>query len=61
MLPVMILTMFATACATTPVNDYCLIATPAIYTVQDVDVISDALARWLDAHDSKYRAVCAGR
>ena len=58
MLPVMILMLSVTGCATTPVNDYCLIATPAVYTAQDVDAISDDLARWLDEHDAKYRAVC---
>lgn len=61
MLPVMILTLCATGCAITPVNDYCLIATPAVYTVHDVDVISDTLARWLDEHNAKYRAVCADK
>lgn len=58
MLPVMILTLCVSGCAITPVNDYCLIASEPRYTAQDVDVISDELALWLEQQQAQYRAVC---
>jgi len=58
MLPVMILTLFASGCATTYVSDYCLIASEPRYTAHDVDVISDELAMWLEQQQAQYRAVC---
>lgn len=58
MLPVMTLTLCASGCATTPANDYCLIATPAVYTAQDVELVSDELARWIDKHNAQHRALC---
>ena len=48
-----------TSCATnSSVNEYCLIASPPVYTERDVDVISDELARWLNDHYDKYIELC---
>ena len=54
----LMLMTLASGCATTYVSDYCLIASEPQYTAQDVEVISDELAMWLEQHQTKYRAVC---
>jgi hypothetical protein len=54
------LMMLASGCVTTYVSDYCLIASEPRYTAQDVDVISDELAMWLEQQQAQYRAVCGG-
>ena len=58
MLPLLILILYVTGCASVPANDYCLIASDVALTDSDVDVISDELARWLLTHSDTYRAIC---
>ena len=39
-------------------SDLCLMLTPSNVQLEDVDVISDELAEWLDIYDSLYEQAC---
>ncbi|AIM40794.1 Rz-like spanin [Idiomarinaceae phage Phi1M2-2] len=54
----LMLMLAATGCATTPTNDYCLIASEIRPTSADVDVISDALVEQLLVHNEIYATLC---
>lgn len=51
--------LFAAGCASvSSVNDYCLIATPPVFTDEDVSCISNELARWILEHGDTYDKLC---